>query len=193
MPNVHDGRLDTSELESFEEFEAEGHRYQTDMDLAALMNSFGLANDSNAQSGPGGQVAAAEAIYNEHEERVDEPRSAGTRRSAVGFNAFVGDEDQVPFAGLVSTTPLVIDLDEDSDDEVGNLQVDNNAHEIQGNADHAQDDGDLAEVFEPVNGDEGDAEAAAAVAQLAYEIFDAPGEYIHSSSSSSTHSPCRLR
>ena len=195
MSNVHNNHIDTSELESFEEFEAEGRRYQNDVDLAALMNSFGLANDNNAQSGPGGQVAVVEAVYEEqqdgeHEGRADEPRSSGMRRSADTFD---GNEDQVIFAGLVSTTPLVIDLDDDSEDEKEDEQ-DVNTLETHGNNDHAQEGDDLAEVFESVNDDEGDAEAAAAaIVQLAYEIFDAPGKFLDCSSSSNTYSPCRFR
>jgi len=72
------------------------------------MNSFGLPNDSKAQSGPGGQVAVVEGVYDkqrddEHAGRVDEPRSAGMRRSAVDSDTF--DEGQVTFTALRSTTP----------------------------------------------------------------------------------------
>ena len=77
------------------------------------MNSFGLANDSKAQSGPGGQVAVVEGVYDEqrddkHKGRVDESRSAGTRRSAVNSDTF--DEDRVTFTGLISTTPWSLTL-----------------------------------------------------------------------------------
>ena len=54
MSEVHDSHFDTAELESFGEFEAEGRRYQNDVDLAVLMNSFSLANDNSVQSGPVG-------------------------------------------------------------------------------------------------------------------------------------------
>jgi len=194
MSEVHDSHSDTAELESFEEFEAEGRQYQNDFDLAVLMNSFGLADDNSLQSGPvGDQVAVAEAVYNEqrddeHEGRVNESRSSGTRSA----NTFDANEDQVTFAGLVSTTPLVIDLDDEDDDEDEDERVDVDALEIYGNNDHAQEGGDLTEVLEFVNGDEGDAEAAAA-AQLAYEIFDAPGKFLDCSSSLNTYPPCRFR
>ena len=190
MSEVHYSHSDAAELESFEEFDAEGRQYQNDVDLAVLMNSFGLADDNSVQSGPvGDQVAVAEVVYNEqrddeHEGRVNESRSSGTR-SADTFDA---NEDQVTFAGLVSTTPLVIDLDDEDEDE----RVDVDALEICGNNDHAQEGGDLTEVLEFVNGDEGNAEAAAA-AQLAYEIFDAPGKFLDCSSSINTYPPCRFR
>ena len=172
MSEVHDSHFDTAELKSFEEFEAEGRRYQNHVDLAVLMNSFGLVSDNSVQCGPGDRAAVAETVYNkqrddEHEGRVKESISSGTRSA----DTFDGNEDQVTFAGLVSTTPLVIDLDDEDEDE----RVDVDALEIYGNNGHAQEGGDLTEVLEFVNGDEGDAEAAAA-AQLAYEIFDAPGK-----------------
>ena len=133
MSEVHNSHFDTAELESFEEFEAEGRRYQTDVDLAVLMNSFGLASDNSVQSGPGDQAAVAETVYSEqrddeHEGRVNESISSGTRSA----DTFDGNEDQVTFTGLASTTPLVIDLDDEDEDE----RVDVDALEIYGNNDH---------------------------------------------------------